>query len=373
MSDSKSTVEQLLKLGDVKINGQRAWDIQVRDERFYKRVLSQGDLGVGESYTDGWWSSNQLDETIARLMATDIRANLHISPALIKTIAVGYIFNRQRLKRAYKNASTHYSVGNDLYSLMLDKRMIYSCGFWQNVKNLDEAQEAKLERICQKLQLKKGMTLLDIGCGWGGFAEYAARNYGVKVSGVSPVKEQVEVARERAKGLDIEILQQDYREITGKYDRVVSVGMMEHVGPKNYRTFFQKCHDLLNDNGITLHHTIGNNRSVQAVSPWIDRYIFPGGVIPSLSQIAKATEKLLVIEDLENFGPDYDKTLMVWHSNFVRNYPKLDHEKYDEHFYRMWEFYLLSCAGAFRARHMQLYQIIMRKIERSESYRGYRG
>lgn len=371
MSDAKNTVEQLLGLAGIKINGQRPFDIQVHDERFYKKALTQREIGIGETYMDGWWSSRQLDETIAHLLAVNIQKDLPLTPSLVTTVAIGYMFNRQKLSRAYKNAAAHYNIGNDLYALMLDKRMIYSCGFWQHAKTLGQAQEDKLERVCKKLKLKPGMTLLDIGCGWGGFAEYAAKNYKVKVTGISPASEQVELAKKRTKGLDVKILQQDYREASGKYDRIVSIGMLEHVGQKNYKSFFTKCHSLLKDDGIMLHHTIGDIRSLPAVNPWMDKYIFPGGVVPTLTQIAKATEKLLVLEDLENFGPDYDRTLMAWHKNFVANYPKL-RDKYDERFYRMWEYYLLSCAGAFRDRKLQLWQLVMRKPVRSEAYRGYR-
>lgn len=371
MTKEKATVIKLLSAANIQVDGSKPFDIQVHDDRFYKKALSQRELGIGEAYMDGWWSSKQLDETIARLLSVNIRESLPITPVLIKSVVVGAVANQQKQTRAYKNASAHYDIGNDLYSLMLGKRMIYSCGFWEKAKNLDQAQEAKLDRICKKLYLKKGMTLLDIGCGWGGFSEFAAKNYGVKVTGISPAIEQVKLAKERTKGLSVTIKQQDYREIEGKYDRVVSIGMMEHVGPKNYRLFFEKCNDLLNDNGLMLHHTIGNSRSTNAVDPWTNKYIFPGGVLPSLAQIAKATERLLVVEDLENFGPDYDKTLMAWHSNFVNNYPKLK-DKYDERFYRMWEYYLLSCAGGFRSRRIELWQIVMNKMIPSESYRGYR-
>jgi cyclopropane-fatty-acyl-phospholipid synthase len=371
MKNAKQTAEQLLGLADIKINGSRPFDIQVHDERFYKRALSQGELGIGEAYMDEWWSSKHLDETVARMLATDVRGKIPMTPSLAKLVITSTIANHQSSGKAYKNAAAHYNVGNDLYSLMLGERMIYSCGFWQNAKTLDEAQDAKLDRICQKLSLKPGMALLDIGCGWGGFAEFAAKNYGVEVTGISPASEQVELAKERTKGLDVTILQKDYREITGKYDRITSIGMLEHVGPKNHRVFFTKCNDLLNENGLMLHQTIGLMRSSKIVSPWINKYIFPGGVVPSLTQISMATERLLIIEDLENFGPDYDKTLMAWHKNFVSSYPTIS-DKYDERFYRMWEYYLLTCAGGFRARQFQLYQLVMRKVKPSTSYRGFR-
>jgi cyclopropane-fatty-acyl-phospholipid synthase len=279
--------------------------------------------------------------------------------------------NPQRTAKAYKNASAHYDLGNDLYAAMLDPAMIYSCGFWEGAKTLEDAQQAKLERICQKLHLKKGMTLLDIGCGWGGFSEYAAHHYGVKVTAITPAAEQVKIARERTKGLPVKIIRQDYREATGSYDRVVSIGMLEHVGPKNYGDFFTQCERLLKPGGLMLHHVIGNNRTVRTVEPWTNKYIFPGGVIPSLAQIGRAIESKLLVEDLENFGPYYDRTLMAWHHNFVKNYPQLP-ISYDERFYKMWEYYLLSCAGSFRARQLQLWQFVMRKIETSPTYQAVR-
>jgi cyclopropane-fatty-acyl-phospholipid synthase len=371
MNDAKKTVEQILKIADIKINGSRPFDIQVHDDRLYQRVLSKGELGAGEAYMDGWWSAKQLDTFINRLMASNARSKIPVTPALIKTFLKSSVANRQKIVRSYKNASAHYDVGNDLYSLMLDKQMVYSCGFWQDAKNLDEAQTAKLDRICKKLKLKKGMTLLDIGCGWGGFSAYAAKNYGVKVTGISPAIEQVKLARERTKGLSVTIQQKDYREVGGKYDRIVSIGMLEHVGPKNYKEFFSKCNDMLNSGGMMLHHTIGGLRSVKFTDPWIEKYIFPGGVLPSLAQITRATEKILIVEDVENFGPDYDKTLMEWYKNFVKSYPKLK-DKYDERFFRMWEYYLLTCTGAFRSRKLQLWQVVISKAEPSPAYRGYR-
>jgi cyclopropane-fatty-acyl-phospholipid synthase len=371
MAEAKETVKKLLKLADVKINGSRPFDIQVHDERFYERVLSQRELGLGESYMDGWWDVKKLDELVARVVAADLRSQVKVGPALARTFIKSSLINRQRLGQAKKNASFHYNIGNDLYERMLGERMIYSCAYWENAKTLDEAQEAKLELICQKLHLKKGMKLLDIGCGWGGFSEYAARKYGVRVTGITPAAEQVKIAKQRVKGLPAVIKQMDYREVDGKYDRIVSIGMMEHVGPKNYGRFFRKCERLLKSDGLMLHHTIGNNRSTKHTDPWTDRYIFPGGVLPNLSQIGQAIEGRLIVEDIHNFGPYYDKTLMAWYKNFVKHYPEIKGQ-YDERFRRMWEYYLLSFAGGFRARNFQLYQIVMRKIEPSDVYKGVR-
>lgn len=369
--NAKETVERILSSVDIKINGRRPFDIQVHDERFYDRVLSQRELGLGESYMDGWWDAKQVDEFFAHILSDDVRQHVRLTPKLIRLYATSLITNRQTTKRAKRNAAHHYNIGNDLYERMLDKRMIYSCGYWAKAKSLDAAQTAKLDLICRKLHLKKGMTLLDIGCGWGGFSEYAARQYGVIVTGITPAAEQVKLARKRTKGLPVKILQKDYRHITGSFDRIVSIGMLEHVGPKNYQRFFTKCQRLLNDGGLMLHHVIGQNRSGRATNLWIDKYIFPGGVPPSLTQLSRAVEDRFIIEDVHNFGSYYDKTLMAWHANFVRHYPEIS-QHYDERFYRMWRYYLLSCAGAFRARQLQLYQIVMRHIEPSDVYQAVR-
>jgi cyclopropane-fatty-acyl-phospholipid synthase len=371
MSKAKEVVTGLLALADVRVDGKRPFDITVNDDRLYKRLLSGGELGLGESYMDGWWDVERLDQLVERLVSAGVKEKVRISPSLVRTVALSVLMNRQTKVRARRNAAHHYNVGNDLYERMLGKRMMYSSAYWQNARTLDEAQEAKLDLICRKLQLKPGMKVLDIGCGWGGFAQFAAEKYGVNVTGITPASNQYEMAKERVRNPLIKFQLKDYREMSGTFDRIVSIGMLEHVGPKNFNEFFHRCTAMLKDDGIMLHHTIGNNRSVQSINPWTDRYIFPGGVIPSLAQVSKAAERRLVIEDVHNFGPDYDKTLMAWHENFVRNYPQIK-EKYDDRFFRMWEFYLLTSAGMFRARRLQLYQIVMRKPVTSGSYQAVR-
>jgi cyclopropane-fatty-acyl-phospholipid synthase len=358
-------------LADVKVGGTRPQDITIHNPRFYKRVLAQRELGLGESYMDGWWDANELDAFIAQMLSTDIKSQLKINARLVWHITGAKVTNKQTIRRAKSNADHHYAIGNDLYERMLDKRMVYSCGYWKDAKNLDDAQTAKLDLICRKLHLKKGMTLLDIGCGWGGFTEYAARNYGVTVTAIAPVAEQVQVVRERTKGLPVTVIQQDYRDVKGTFDRVVSIGMLEHAGLKNYETFFARCKELLNEDGLMLHHTIASNVSRVIINKWADKYIFPGGLCPSLLQLAQVFEGKLVVEDLQNIGPDYDKTLMAWFDNFKKHYPEIS-GTYDERFYRMWEYYLRSCAGAFRARDLQLYQIVLRKITPSPTYLGVR-
>ena len=202
--------------------------------------------------------------------------------------------------------------------------------------------------------------MLDIGCGWGGFAKYAAENYSCHVTAVNISGEQLRYASEFCKGLPVHFENCDYRAVAGRFDKIVSVGMFEHVGQKNYRTFMDVVHRCLKDGGIFLLHTIGSNTSRTGCDPWITKYIFPNGMLPSIVQITKAVEGLFVIEDWHNLGPHYDKTLMAWNDNFQQVWPKLQ-EKYDTRFKRMWEYYLLSCAGAFRARSNQVWQIVMTK------------
>jgi cyclopropane-fatty-acyl-phospholipid synthase len=358
MASTKEFIEDIAAKADIQIGGTRPQDITVRDDRFYNRVIRGGTLGLGESYMDGWWDANALDEFIyTGLMAhlnTAIQANL----ATFLTIAKASLFNLQSTSRAFHIAEAHYDLGNDLYEAMLDSRMVYSCGYWAKAKTLNEAQEAKLDLICRKVGLKKGDHILDIGCGWGSFAKFAAEKYGVSVVGVTVSKEQAVLARERCKGLPIEIRVQDYRDLDEKFDHIISIGMFEHVGVKNYETYFNVAKKCLKKGGLFLLHTIGSQTSSVGGDPWIEKYIFPGGHLPSVSQIGKAVEGGFIIEDLHNFGSDYDKTLMAWWKNFDAAWPTL-REKYGDRFYRMWKYYLLSCAGAFRARDIQLWQVVL--------------
>ena len=254
----------------------------------------------------------------------------------------------------------HYQLGNDLYRNMLDSSMGYSCGYWKNAKTLYDAQTAKYDLICRKLGLKPGMSVLDIGCGFGGFAKHAAERYGAHVTGITLSANQAEFARQACVGLPVEIRVQDYRDVAQTFDRVVEIGMFEHVGSRNYRTFMEMVHRCLKDGGLFMLHTIGGNESTCVCDPWINTYIFPSGHLPSISQIGTSIEGLFVMEDWHNFGTDYDTTLKAWFSNFNANWPKIK-EQYGDRFYRMWKYYLLSCAGAFRARSIQLWEVVLSK------------
>jgi len=353
-------VNKVLSDADIQLNGNRSWDLQIRDERFFPKVLWQGSMGMGESFMDGWVDCEQMDESIHKILKSPISERYN--PLWLSGITTikAILANKQSKKRADIVGKRHYDLSNHLFQCMLDKRMTYSCGYWKTAKNLDEAQEAKLDLACRKLNLQPGMKVLDIGCGWGSFAKYAAEKYGVHVVGITVSREQLELGRQICKGLPIEMRFQDYRDVSEKFDRIVSIGQMEHVGYKNYRIYMHTAYNALKEDGIFLLHTIGSNRSVYRGDPWIDKYIFPNGMLPSAAQLAKASERYFVMEDWHNFGADYDKTLMAWHQNFVNHWPELKKE-YDERFYRMWKYYLLACAGGFRSRQMQLWQIVYSK------------
>jgi len=350
---------KLLAKADVRINGKNPWDFQVKNSAVFNRILSQGTLGLGEAYMDGWWDATELDVFFHKVISARLQDNIRDWNLLLSAFS-SRIFNLQSKKRAFQIGEKHYDAGNDLYKLMLDQRMTYTCGYWKNATTLDEAQEAKLDLTCKKLNLRPGMKVLDIGCGWGSFLKFAAEKYGVTGVGVTVSKEQVALAQKMCEGLPIEIRLQDYRDVTEKFDRVVSLGMFEHVGYKNYREFFKVANHCLKDDGLLLLHTIGNIISEKSGDPWVLKYIFPNSMIPSIKQIGQDTEKLFIMEDWHNFGADYDKTIMAWHANFENNWDKIKNH-YDERFYRMWRYYLLSFAGAFRARNLQLWQIVFSK------------
>ena len=279
------------------------------------------------------------------------------------SVARARLLNLQRL-HVTEVGEKHYDIGNDLYAAMLDSRMIYSCGYWRDADNLEAAQEAKLDLICRKLDLRPGMHILDIGSGWGGFLQFAAERYGVSGLGVTVSKEQAALANERSKGLPVETRLLDYQALDGQFDRIISIGMFEHVGYKNYRPYFEKAASLLKPDGLFLLHSIGGHTSTSHGDPWSEKYIFPNGMLPSVAQVGKASEGLFVMEDWHNFGADYDRTLMEWHKRFEAAWPSLKGDRYDERFYRMWRYYLSASAAAFRARVTDVWQVLLSPIGR---------
>ncbi|EKD42066.1 MAG: hypothetical protein ACD_73C00347G0003 [uncultured bacterium] len=356
----EETLQRLFSLADIQLDGRRPWDINVHDARFYKRVLTEGSLGLGESYMDGWWDCSRLDEFFYRVLKSKLDEKVTSFQSVLLEI-VSRLVNLQSKRRAGIVAQKHYDMGNDLYAAMLDPSMNYSCGYWKQASTLEDAQISKLELVCQKLYLKSGMTLLDIGCGWGSLAKFAASKYGVSVVGITLSKEQQKWAQKICKGLPVEIKLQDYREIQHQlFDRIVSIGMFEHVGYQNYGLFMKSVHRNLKEDGLFLLHTIGSNQSDTCTDAWINKYIFPNSMLPSAKQITESIQGLFIMEDWHNFGADYDKTLLSWQAKFIEHWPELA-QKYGPRFYRMWVYYLSSCAAAFRVRKNQLWQIILSK------------
>lgn len=357
---SKEKIAELLFLAGLTINGPNPYDPQVHDERLYGRVLAGGTLALGESYMDGWWDAEALDELFARAAAAKLDKKMQTLSFMVHVLR-SKIFNMQSRSRASQVAEEHYDIGNDLYERMLDKdTLAYTCGYWKNATTLTEAQKAKFDLICRKIGLKKGDRVLDIGCGFGGFATYASLTYGAKVIGSSISREQCAIAQKRTQHLPVEIHFQDYRETQGEFDHIVSIGMFEAVGYKNFRTFMEHANSLLKNGGFFLLHTIGANVSHVANDQWYEKYIFKNGMLPSIAQIGRSIEDLFVMEDWHNFGVDYDRTLMQWFKNFDATWPEF-REKYGERFYRMWEYYLLQSAGSFRSRNINLWQIVFSK------------
>lgn len=352
-------VQALLEPADIQLNGDRPWDLRLNDERALGRALAYGSLGLGEAYMDGDWYAENLDEFFCRLLRS--RIDDEVQPLRLALHALrARCFNLQTPRRAWQVGERHYDLGNDFYRAMLDRRMTYTCGYWRQAEDLDASQEAKLDLVCRKLGLQPGMRVLDIGCGWGSFMRYAAEHYGARCVGVTISKQQTELGRELCKGLPVEFRLADYRELNEPFDRVVSIGMFEHVGSRNYRSYMNVAHRCLRDDGLFLLHTIGKLQTNTPPDAWSTRYIFPNGELPSLTQLGKATEGRFVVEDLHNFGADYDRTLMAWCRNFEREWPRF-RDTYGTRFKRMWRYYLLSFAGSFRARTLQLWQLVLSK------------
>ncbi len=353
----KHRVAQLLALADVRIDGERPWDIRVRNDDFYARVLAHGSLGLGESYMDGWWETGTLDAFLSRLLSARLNQRVRTIDDWLTGLRAK-LRNLQNRRHAFEIGQRHYDLGNDLYQAMLGKRLVYSCGYWRNARDLDSAQEAKLDLVCRKLMLEPGMRVLDIGCGWGEALKFAAERYGVSGVGITVSNEQAQSARQLCHGLPIEIRLQDYRDVKERYDRVFSLGMFEHVGVKNYRHYFETARRCLTDAGLFLLHSIGTNVSVGSTDPWIAKYIFPNSMLPSAAQITHAMEGLFVLEDWHNFGADYERTLLAWRENIERAWPELAH-RYNERFQRMWRYYLSASIATFRIRDSQLWQLVL--------------
>lgn len=349
---------RLLDEADITINGSRPWDPQIHSAAFWNRLLAKGTLGLGEAYMDGLWDVADLPEFFNKVLRSKVPEGVRATPHLLWQVTQAKLFNMQDIIRSRRVAAMHYSE-TDAYRASLDARMTGSCGYWPDgITTLDAAQEAKLDLVCRKIDLKPGQLVWDIGCGWGAFMGFAAERYGARCVGVTVSPDQASYGRERYRNMPVEFQVKDYREFAGNTDHVVSMGMFEHVGHKNHRAYFEKARQVISDDGLFLMHTVGDQRSTETIDPWLEKYIFPGGVIPSLAQIGAAIDGLFTVIDLQNIGPHYDKTLCAWHQNFVKNWKKLRSPE-EERFFRMWEYYLLVCAGGFRARVLQVWQFVL--------------
>lgn len=355
----KEILSAALAKAGVALNGGRPWDVRVHNDGLYSRVLKNGTIGIGEAYMDGWWDCEQMDVMFCKVVSA--HQDARFSNSSIYAMALGLcqsLFNLQTKKRSFEVAERHYNFSNELFERMLGPSMNYSCAYWRDADNLDDAQTAKMDLICRKLKLEPGMTVLDIGCGWGALARHMNDRHKVKVSGISVSKEQIEYARSHDSENEIQWILDDYRSLNEKFDRIVSVGMFEHVGYKNYHGFMGKVRRLLKDDGLFLLHTIGANRQRKGTDPWINKYIFPNGMLPSQANLVKSFTDLFIMEDWQNFGADYDKTLMAWAERFEEGCRE-GAFKISEKARRMFRYYLCSCAGAFRAREMQLWQLVL--------------
>lgn len=351
-------VVTLLQQAGIRVGGDAPQDIHVHHRRFYRRVLAQGSLGLGEAYMEGDWDANALDVFLYHLLRARLDRRVHGWAELGDALRAR-LLNLQAGTRSYQVGEQHYDLGNALYQVMLGRRMVYSCGYWRHALDLDDAQQDKLELICRKLRLQPGMRILDIGCGWGEALKFAVERYGVTGVGITISREQADYARALCEGLPVEIRLQDYREVDEPFDAILSVGMFEHVGDKNYRRFFEVARRCLEESGLLLLHTIGTNVVRHRTDPWIARYIFPNSMLPSPAQVTQALEGLFVLEDWHNFGADYDLTLQAWRHNIEAGWQLLDPSRYDERFRRMWRYYLAASMASFRSRNAQLWQLVL--------------
>jgi len=372
-----ATLQSLTAAADVQFNGSRPWDLQVHNRDLYAALLNHGSLALGDGYVRGDWDCEQLEELIARLLQAGANRPLSWSAQLKDLLQLGRdrLLNPQSMARSFIVGRRHYDIDPRVYEAMLDRNMAYSCGYWRTAGDLETAQRDKLQLVCEKLQLQPGERLLDVGCGWGALARFASDHYGVEVVGITVSKRQAAYIRERHGHRPISVAVCDYRQLSTlhpePFDKVASIGMFEHVGRRNDRVFHRAMASALKRDGLMLLHTIGSAETTHRTDAWIDRYIFPGGRLPSASQLCQGLEGQLLIQDWENFGPDYEKTLRAWWANFEQAWPSL-RDDIGSDFYRFWRYYLLSCAGYFRSRQGQLWQLVLTHPGRLETYRSWR-
>jgi cyclopropane-fatty-acyl-phospholipid synthase len=348
--------------------------IFVRDRSFYDRVLRQANLGFAESYMDGWCDLKQIDEIYYRFLRNELHRKLRLSVKQLLQILLARIVNLQTPGRAKRDTNAHYDLSNELFSLFLGDTPLYTCGYWNREgMTLEEANRAAFDLSCRKLQLVPGARLLDVGCGWGAFLKFAAQNYGITGLGVNISRPQLEACEVACRGLPVDFLFEDCRLLDRQryregFDAISSIAMINHIGPKNYRQYFSTMHAVLKDKGLLLLQGIANQEKMYTNDPFMNKYIFPNGVCPSVSQLLEPAESYFVLEDFHNFTSFYPNTLKAWNANFQRNWEQIRKLDFDERFRRMWEIYFLSAAGTCRAREVLIFQAVFSKGRRNAVY-----
>lgn len=367
-----------LRRAEIEVGGSRPWDIKIHDRRFFRRVVLEGSLGLGDSYLEGWWDCDDLGTFFHRLIAARSQDQRTTGiPGFVHNLR-RKLFNLQGKRRAKQVVNSHYDLPTALFETMLGPSMTYSCAYWQGTVSLEQAQENKLDLICRKLGVAPGDRILELGCGFGSFARHASRRYGCTVVGVTLSGAQARYARSLCDGLPVEIHQADYRDLQtysdGKpFSRIVSIAMFEAVGRRSFRGFMEVVDRLLQDGGSWLLHTIGD--AVCSSDPWLDKHIFPNGELPSHDQIEDAARSLFSLHDTHEFGSDYALTLAAWETNFRRGWHELRRSNprvFDGRFFRKWIYYLSCCRGAFLAGDLYLWQILMAREPAPAQYRPVR-
>ncbi len=351
----------------------------ITDPATLRRVRRDGIFGLGETYMHGAWDVHRLDEFMHRVFTAPApRLSALAWGRLLAAVLEQRVINRQAGEGAFNIGIEHYDLGNDLFRIMLDSSMTYTSGYWADANTLDEAQEAKLDLLCRKLQLQPGMRVLDIGCGWGNFAHHAATRYGVDVTGVTVSKEQAAIAAQRCADMPVDIRVLDYRDVNETFDRIVSIEMIEAVGRKNIPTFYRKVNECLEDGGLFALQAISGNtltrtsdRRLDQYILWIVKHIFPDGYLPKPAEMSRLDGTSLRIDDWHSFAGDYDRTLMAWAERFNAGWDNIS-GKYGEQFKRRWHFYLYGCAAAFRANLVDVYQIVYSKGAPLDRYQPVR-
>jgi cyclopropane-fatty-acyl-phospholipid synthase len=355
-------MQPLLAQAGIGVDGKEPWDIQVRDQRLFRAVLMQGSLGLGEAYLNRWWTCDDLEELSFRLIRSRLYKASLLLPQPVAANIKDATLNQQSREKSLRVAIQHYSLGNDVFLDFLGRYHNYSCGYFVGTDDLDEAQRLKLEKVCRLLDLQPGDRVLDVGGGWGEFARYAATHHGCHVTSINITDEQIKFAREYCKDTSVEIRKCDYRDLTGRFDKILVMAMLTHVGYKNYRRFMEIMHPCLEPGGIMLVESVGGHKSMKNCEPWIDRYIFPGGVVPSLTQLDAAVSGLFSRKLLDEFGSSYVHTLRAWNRNFVKAWPAYQH-RYDDRMRLMFEYFFQTVAGAFRAGYLLHWHVLLQKID----------